>query len=233
LLELAQHLRATAEAAQRRLLRYSFDLHDGVLQDVVALLMDLRLFRSALKSDSPASPELDVLERVSTFEGRLAEIERELREVAQSLGAVTVPDVGDAVRAAGEALAAGAGIEVDVEVSGATDGLTESQQIALLRIVQGALANIRQHSGATAATGSLVVSERGAELCIRDNGRGFDVDGVFARTGAGGSLGLFAMRERVRLLGGEFRVTSEPGLTEVLVRLPRWPGPAQGTQTEA
>jgi signal transduction histidine kinase len=223
-LELGQQLRAAAEASERRLRRLSFDLHDGVLQDVVALLMDLRLLRSHIRPGAADPSIRDVRERLENFEERLDAIEGELRAVAQTLGAMTVPDVGGAIRKAGELLASGAGIAVDVEVSGDVHGLTESQQIAILRIAQGAFANIRQHSRATAVSASLAITDGAASLCIRDNGCGFDAPAVFAGAAPEGSLGLFAMRERVRLLGGHFAVESRRGLTEVSVTLPPWRG---------
>ncbi|MFY9551139.1 MAG: ATP-binding protein, partial [Thermoanaerobaculia bacterium] len=44
----------------------------------------------------------------------------------------------------------------------------------------------------------------------RDDGKGFDADGVFERTGTDRSLGLHGMRERARLLGGRVTVESKP-----------------------
>ena len=56
-------------------------------------------------------------------------------------------------------------------------------------------------------------------LRIKDNGHGFEQDGVFASLG--GHFGLIGMRERAERLGGEMRLASHPGEgTEVEVKVP-------------
>jgi len=58
------------------------------------------------------------------------------------------------------------------------------------------------------------------ELEIRDDGRGFDVQAARMRAKGGASLGVLAMEERIRLVGGVFKLKSTPGNgTEVLVRV--------------
>jgi signal transduction histidine kinase len=85
-------------------------------------------------------------------------------------------------------------------------------QINLYRILQEALANIRKHSCATHARVRLVASHPCVILRIEDNGVGFDqaAPPTFGPDGRR-RLGLLSMRERARLLGGVFRLRTEPG----------------------
>ena len=56
-------------------------------------------------------------------------------------------------------------------------------------------------------------------LRIKDDGHGFEQDGVFASRG--GHFGLLGMRERAERLGGELHLDSHPGEgTEVEVQVP-------------
>ena len=96
-------------------------------------------------------------------------------------------------------------------------------QTALLRIAQGALANVAQHAAATRATIALDKTEAGLTFTISDDGRGFDsaVDAHPTRPRSD-SFGLVAVRERVQQLGGTLDVASAPGRGTILtVTLPK------------
>ena len=96
--------------------------------------------------------------------------------------------------------------------------LSPAAEVALLRIVQEALANVARHSGAAHA--DVLMRTDGHELfvSVRDDGDGFDAAAVPARTDC---FGLQGMRERVRLVGGSLVVVSAPGEgTEVTARMP-------------
>ena len=54
-------------------------------------------------------------------------------------------------------------------------------------------------------------------LQIRDYGRGFVPESSASRGGPGERVGMTGMRERVTLLGGEFRVASRPGVGTLIV----------------
>jgi PAS domain S-box-containing protein len=88
---------------------------------------------------------------------------------------------------------------------------------ALFRIFQESLTNVVRHSQAKEVRVSLVRSENYAQLIVRDNGRGMDLQ----KTSNSGSLGLLGMRERAAAVGGEVEIRSEPGGgTTVTARVP-------------
>jgi signal transduction histidine kinase len=108
-------------------------------------------------------------------------------------------------------------------IEGTFDTLSASQRIAILRIVQESLANVREHAAATSVTVALEQLSDGVRLRVADDGAGFDVSQTVVAAARRGRLGLVGMSERVRLLGGSFSLTSTPsGGTEICVTLPSW-----------
>ncbi|HMA21312.1 MAG TPA: CHASE3 domain-containing protein [Gemmatimonadaceae bacterium] len=90
--------------------------------------------------------------------------------------------------------------------------------ISLFRILQEALVNIVKHSGASEVVASLHLSDRYVILSVEDNGAGASAEDL----GRPKSHGIAAMRHRVRVLGGELDIVSEPGRgTRIQVRVPR------------
>ena len=96
--------------------------------------------------------------------------------------------------------------------------LSPAAEVALLRIVQEALANVARHSGATRVEVLMRTDDRELLVSVRDDGAGFDPASVPARSDC---FGLQGMRERVRLVGGSLVLVSAPGEgAEVTVRMP-------------
>jgi signal transduction histidine kinase len=123
-------------------------------------------------------------------------------------------------------------VEPRLRLDGDMTVLSVSQQIALLNIVHEALANVREHSGATDVEVVVSVSEDGVEAQVVDNGCGFDLEATLIRAARRGRLGLVAMHERVRLLGGQCRIDSRPGgPTTVSVVLERWEPLTRGSDS--
>lgn len=86
------------------------------------------------------------------------------------------------------------------------------------RLLQECYQNIAKHSGASRVKVCLHAADEYLELSVSDDGAGFDLQSAAAKKN---SFGLTGMKERVALLGGEFRIKSAPGLgTSVRIRLP-------------
>ena len=85
-------------------------------------------------------------------------------------------------------------------------------QIIIYRIFQECLTNISKHAGATEV--SIAVREHDGliSLVLEDNGAGFDPAQVLARRTSGRGLGLAALDERARMLGGTLEIRSQPGV---------------------
>jgi len=84
-------------------------------------------------------------------------------------------------------------------------------QTALLRIAQGAIANVLQHAEAATATITLATTPDELVFTVSDDGIGFDPSSPATRHGKSDSFGLQATHERVQQLGGTLLVDSTPG----------------------
>jgi signal transduction histidine kinase len=164
---------------------------------------------------------------------RLVELDRQLREIAHSLESKSIVSrpLGEILHRETEAFAQRAGIEVNLQLRGDPESLSSAQRVAVFRAIQEALANVREHSGATHV--EITVRARRASIDVRivDNGAGFEVGRALARAAQRGRLGVVGIGERVRMLGGTFEIESTPGGPTILsLSLPRWQplGPLPG-----
>jgi signal transduction histidine kinase len=225
-----RHEPGPAAANERLLVRLGFDLHDGPLQQVYVLAQDVRLLREQVVMLVGSEHREPVVGRFADLESQLAELHQDLRDLAHSLEprSLLQQPLPDAVARELAALNRRTGIATSIVREGAFDSLSDSQRIALLRVLQEALSNIRQHSGSREVEVTLRDDEvDGVRMEVRDDGHGFDPAVVAADGEAGRGIGLAGMRERLRLLGGRLELESAPGgPTVVRASLPRWLPPA-------
>ncbi len=113
-------------------------------------------------------------------------------------------------------------IAVDLVTAGIDDrALDYDTRIALYRLIQEGLINIKKHAEATRASIRLVSSFPNLILRIEDNGCGFDVKKRKEAAGAEKRLGLSSMEERVSLLAGLMKIDSQPGRgTRIAIEIP-------------
>lgn len=205
-------LGSSIAGAQRRAVRTGFDLHDGPLQHVLVTALELQTLRRELE-ELPAELGRKPLERLSTVHSRLVALEGELRELAHALETPSWSDVplDQSVRSELARFEEECGIQLRASIEGDFTRTSRSQRIAVLRVLQGALSNVRRHSEATTVHVALVATAETIELVIEDNGRGFVARDALADAARRGRLGIVAMGERIRMLGGEFDLDSSPG----------------------
>lgn len=218
--------RSLVDSTERQLARLGLDLHDGPMQDIAAVAQDLRLFRTQL------TPFLDevreqkiLLGRLDDLEAHLLSMDGDLRELARSLQAPTTlqtPFV-DLLRSDVAGFEQRTDLRVNLTTTGDLVGLTSSQKIALLRVINEALNNVHEHSGARSASIRVSGSRTHLTASVSDEGQGFDVEPGLIEAAKSGRLGLVGMSERVRLLHGRLDVESAPGgPTHVRATIPRW-----------
>ncbi len=199
--------------------RLAREIHDTVAQGLASIQL---LLHAAERADD----ERPGIEHVRLARATAA---LNLEETRRFIDALTPPALDDqtlagalerlaaatrnaTVAASGDGTAVD-GLDVVVRVSGTPTPLPPPIETALLRIAQGALANVVQHAAATRAIVTLTYMEDAVSLDVVDEGVGFDPEEVLAAPArrAGGSFGVAAMRERVAQLGGEFAIESSPG----------------------
>jgi signal transduction histidine kinase len=233
----AEDERSLVESGERRLARLGLDLHDGAIQELAAFAGDMALLRRQLTSALATHEHGDILiGRIDDLESRLVELDRELRELARSAesSALIAKPFGELITEQVQVFSARYEVEADLAVRGRFDSLTASQKIALLRVVQEALTNVREHSGASHVSVTLFPSRTHVFAEITDNGCGFEVERTLVQAAKGGHLGLVGMSERIRLLGGRFDIQSQRGgPTTISATVPKWRPASQDAEPAA
>ncbi|MFG3101873.1 sensor histidine kinase [Streptomyces sp. NPDC048182] len=221
--ELAAAERREGTLAERQ--RLSMEIHDTLAQGLSSQRMLLQAAERIWAGD-PDRARAHVRSAASVAEHNLAEARRFVHDLAPADLAR-----GGGLAAALRALAAresGAGLAVRVRVDdgGRAPLLPDPVQSALLRIAQGALANVREHAGASSAALTLTLLDDQAVLDVGDDGRGFDPAALPDAPDGTRGHGLPAMRARLRQLGGTLTVESAPGEGTVLsAAVPLEPAP--------
>jgi len=211
-----QKVLAAQEDERKRIAR---ELHDDTAQSLLFLIHRLDALHdqiTTLAPDETASQLNDLHEiGVKTL--------TDLRRYAQKLRPAILDDLGlmAALEWLADAVQAETRIEVDVRWDNPRPELSRDAQLALFRIAQEALNNVRKHAEADRVTLRLSAVKGQLLMSVADNGRGFVPPEQTAELSAGGRLGLLGMRERVELLGGELEIVSSPGGgTEVRALVP-------------
>lgn len=180
----------------------------------------------ALSGASTCAPESAAAKVLAEISQSLSAALTETRNISKALRPPELDRLGltkalsDMVQRAGEA----SGIACRIQLEDIDGLLPESQEINLYRLVQEGMNNVVRHSRAREAEIEIRHHPDHLALRLADNGVGFDPDGRAAEEHTGS--GIKAMEERVRVAGGEFRLTSQPGNGTVLeVRIPVQPPP--------
>lgn len=191
-----------ANVADRR--RFSRELHDGINQLMVSVMYRIELAkRKLIQGDSGG------LEDLSKGYDVLNEAIQEVRRISHDLRPTLLDDLG--LQAALEGLLSRfqerTGIRLQVDIRMPVAALPEDVEITIYRLVQEGLTNVERHADANVLKLSLWGQAGMLWLRLQDNGCGFDTEVMERFEG----IGLRNMRERVELLGGEFRLISKPG----------------------
>ncbi len=184
------------ETERRRLER---NLHDGVQQDLVALLGHTARVRSELGRDVAAGrAALDELQ------DGLTHVLAELRDLARGIHPSVLTDRG--LLEAVEALAARSAVPVTVRADPTLRGARFAEEIegAGYFTVAEALANVGKHAHASRIDVRLVHTAGALEITVRDDGAGFDVATTVGE-------GLTNLAERLAALGGRLNVDAARG----------------------
>ena len=194
-----------AQEEERR--RVAYDVHDGLAQTAAAAHQHLQAFA---RHHPPCSSGLQ--EELDEALDLVRELVGEARQVIYDLRPTVLDDFGlaAAVRLQVAVLRA-EGLEISLQESLGDGRLPPEIETTLFRVTQEALTNIRKHAQATKASVVLDRPGNAVRLLVRDEGRGFRFDRATNINGRGEKVGLSGMRERVSLLGGKFRLHSEPG----------------------
>jgi signal transduction histidine kinase len=211
--DLSARLVQAQEDERRSLAR---ELHDEVGQSLSAIIMEAG---NAEFAETPQEAHGRVKSIASLAETTLNQV----RDLALLLRPSMLDDFGlvPALNWHAREMRKRTGLDIRLEAGDDCDTLPEEHTTCIYRFVQEALHNAARHAHARSLRISVRNELTRVRFSVQDDGDGFD-----KRTVRG--LGLLGMEERVRQLGGTFRIDSQPGRgSTVSAEIPLAGGPLQ------
>ena len=215
---LRSYVRQITKAQEDERLRISRELHDSTAQNLIALLHTLENFL-----DSQENLPLEEARELWAMHEQVKDIVQGVRSLSRDLRPAILDDVGllAALHWVSREFRTTYGIKISLHVHGSERRFVPEVELLLFRIIQEALRNVGRHSHASNAEVLIEFAENKITASVRDNGIGFQALGKIDDLSRDGKLGLVGMQERVRLLGGNLEINSEPGKgTSVIVEAP-------------
>ena len=190
------------------------ELHDSIAQGLAFLNIQVQLLQDSLRKGRSE----EAMQTAGQLREGVQESYDHVRELLVHFRTrVHQSDLDSAIVAALDKFEAQTGIATDFERHGNGMPLDPDKEIQVMHIVQESLSNIRKHARAARVGVTVRRSREGLEVEVADDGGGFDpVNEPKVRSDH--HVGLQIMRERAQRIGGECRITSEPG-KGALVRL--------------
>jgi signal transduction histidine kinase len=191
----AQELLLAQEAERAHVGR---ELHDDVVQHLAHLSHDLEAIETGATGEETRA-------RLSAVHSEIDDVTQTIRKLSHGLHPSSIsfglgPALDRLIETFGEE-----GLTVTPAVYQGPTGLDKQAELALFRIAQESLRNIRKHAGVDSAELSLSRADGQVVLEVRDQGKGFS-----SSPGKPG-IGLHSIRERMALVGGTASVQSQPG----------------------
>ncbi|MCB1926351.1 MAG: response regulator [Gammaproteobacteria bacterium] len=200
-----------AEERERR--RIAQELHDGPAQRLALSKMNLGRLRSAVDPAHNAA-----------FDEVLRDIDTTLKElrtlmVDLSPSALYELGLGPAVEWLAETILGKHGIDFRVDSAEAYGNLREETRVFLFQSIRELLINVVKHAQASRTSISLNTHEGDMVIEIRDDGVGMPQPTLLSQPGVSGGFGLFALRDRIDMLGGKMQIARNGG-THVMLQVP-------------
>ncbi len=213
-----QYVADITQSQEEERKRIARELHDDTVQSLIAIGQRIELIKGMLDDPIEARTRLSELRTMVT--GAIASV----RQFSRDLRPLALEDLGlvAAMQYLVNQLAQSEGIDVEFKVEGTTEGLPADMEVAIYRILQEALNNVKKHAHATEVDVLAQFSDKQIILIVRDNGCGFILPDSITDFASSGSFGVMGLEERAQLFGGNIQVESQPDEgTTVRLIMPR------------
>ncbi|MDB5958749.1 MAG: histidine kinase [Massilia sp.] len=197
---LAAHANNIREDERKRIAR---EIHDDLGQNLLALRIEADVLSARTSARQPRlhARALSTLQQIDATIKSVRQIINDLRPNVLDLGLNAAVDwqIAEFRRRT----------RIECELIETHDDIAVSDQCAtaLFRILQESLSNISKHAKASRVKVELSVEGGWISMTVSDNGVGIKQSG----RGKAGSFGLVGIEERMKILGGVFRMVSSPG----------------------
>ena len=215
---LLQHALVTQEDERKRIAR---ELHDETSQALTSLTLTLQAIIGM--AEMKGIDDTELMDMLKKTQSQAVHAANEIVKLMKELRPTLLDELGmyAAIHRYAKDTLQPQDINVSAEFKGTDERLPMEVEVTLFRIAQGAIGNIMEHSQAKNATINVECDANECRLQIEDDGKGFNVSKVTQVESSGRGAGLFTMKERVRLVGGNCHVESQAGRgTKVTVQVP-------------
>lgn len=198
--------------------RVAREIHDGPAQLMANLVIKTELCEKLVDMDKDKAKE-----ELGNLKQFLRSSLSDVRKIIYDLRPMSLDDLGlvPTMQRYISNYTEETGIYVDFLVFGNSRPLKPVIELAVFRIAQESLTNIKKHSEALNASLRVEFKDDFINLLISDDGKGFDKSVISPVKQSDGGYGLLSMKERVELLNGKFDVRTAPGKgTKIFVSIP-------------
>jgi len=197
--------------------RLATELHDTTAQNISSIIMDLDLVGMEIGELRPSAHA-----KLSECAALARQSLQEIRTFSYLLHPPMLDELGviPALRIFVEGFSKRSGLHVDLELPERSIRMPRDLEIAIFRVVQESLTNVRKHSQSPTATIRVRFEASTVTILVEDEGTGI------SRPSEGGPLlakigvGIGSMRERVKQCGGQIAISSRAKGTVIEVSLP-------------
>jgi signal transduction histidine kinase len=210
--EVQRQLLRSREEERSRVAR---DLHDGPIQLLVGLNLQLGILLSQAGSSEGEADETALVDELRGLRAEVRQLLSDLRQVCADLRPPMLDTLGlgAALRALAEEWSSqhGVSLETRLPTDASLRDLPVDVAVNLYRVAQEALTNVARHANARHVVLHLRREDSRLILTVRDDGRGFEVPEILQGLTADDHFGLIGIQERVELIGGALDVRSSLG----------------------
>jgi two-component system sensor histidine kinase DegS len=207
------------EAQEDERKRIARDIHDGPAQYVASAVMRIDFAKKVIEKDlDKGMMELSELKEV------LKTALKEIRAIIFDLRPMSLDDLGLAhtIQEYVKSIKEEKDIKIELKIKPIDDEIEPIIQVAVYRIIQEILNNVKKHSKAKNVEVKLDYGLKYLMIVVSDDGVGFDVEETLKKVKTQGTnYGLLGIIERVNQLQGEFELESKKGVgTKFKIKLP-------------
>ena len=207
------------EAQENERMRISRDIHDGPAQQIASIVMKADFCERIAKQDIDKG-----LMELSELKEQARKALKEVRSIIHDLRPMSLDDLGlnETLETYGLDFSKETDLKVTVKTTRVISEVEPIIKVAVYRLVQEILNNIKKHAKATEAVINLEYGSKYLRLTVMDDGIGFDVDQTLVELKKKHvSYGLLGIFDRVKQLHGEINFYSKSGEgTTVMIKLP-------------
>lgn len=204
---LLRHIRTHAIEGERS--RISREIHDGILQTLLSVDIQLDVLRRNLPADAEQAAS-----GIYSLQQTVRNETQELRRMVTDMRPLRIQsaDLVDMMRGFAERFRNESGLALDLLIDAAQLQLPDRVCRDLFQIYRESLHNVKKHAHASHVVVKLWQNESRIVLVVDDNGEGFSFAGRFSGDELDRlRLGPISIKERARSVGGALTVESTPG----------------------